>query len=125
MAGNREVIVCRDQEEIFKRSADLFTQLAGEKETFSCALSGGSTPKGMYALLASDAYRDRIDWKKVHLFWGDERSVPTDHKDSNYKMATEAMISKVPIPAENVHRMQAESADIKGAAAAYEADIKK
>jgi 6-phosphogluconolactonase len=129
MAGNRQIIVCQNQEDIFKRAANLFTDLAAEfaesQGRFSVALSGGSTPKGMFSLLATDPYRSRIDWSKVHLFWGDERSVPPDHKDSNYRMANEAMISKVPIPPENVHRMKAEESDINAAAADYEALLKK
>src|SRR5688572_7019191 len=128
MAGKREVIVCRNQEEIFKQAADLFVDIASHSIStqgrFSVALSGGSTPKGMFALLASDDYRNSVDWSKVHLFWGDERSVPPDHKDSNYKMANEAMINKVPIPPENVHRMRAESADVNEGAAEYEQLLK-
>lgn len=124
----REVIVCKDQQEIFTRSAELFVELAGssiaDHASFSVALSGGSTPKGMYALLASDTYRDRVDWSRVHLFWGDERSVAPDHENSNYRMANEAMISKLPIPVENVNRMEAEAADIASAAAEYEARIR-
>jgi 6-phosphogluconolactonase len=129
MAGNREIIVCQNQEDIFKRAADLFVKLANERidsqGRFSVALSGGSTPRGMFALLASDDYRSRVDWSKVHLFWGDERSVAPDHKDSNYRMANEAMISKVPVPPENVNRMQAEESDIDAAAAKYETLLKQ
>jgi 6-phosphogluconolactonase len=128
MANNREVIVCRSQEEIFTKAADLFVKLVDESITshgrFSVALSGGSTPKGMFSLLASDAYRNRVDWSKVHLFWGDERSVPPDDNQSNYRMANEAMISKVPVPAENVYRMRAEEQDINAAAADYAAKLK-
>lgn len=124
----REIIVCKDQQEIFTKAAELFVELAAssiaDHANFSVALSGGSTPKGMYALLASDAYRDRVDWSRVHLFWGDERSVAPDHENSNYRMANEAMISKLPIPAENVHRMVAEAADIAAAAAEYEARVR-
>src|SRR5690242_4985839 len=102
MAHEREVIVCQNQEEIFHRSADLFVQLAQESIAangrFSVALSGGSTPKGMFELLASDAYRERIDWQNIHMFWGDERSVPPTDSQSNYRMANEAMISKIAIP---------------------------
>ncbi len=124
----REIIVCKDQQEIFAKAAELFVELAArsiaDHGNFSVALSGGSTPKGLYALLASDAYRDRVDWSRVHFFWGDERSVAPDHENSNYRMANEAMISKLPIPAENVHRMVAEAADIEAAAAEYEAQIR-
>lgn len=126
---SREVIVCHSQEEIFTKSADIFVSLASEsiaaRGQFTVALSGGSTPKGMYTLLASDVYRDKVDWNKVQMFWGDERSVAPDNDQSNYKMANQAMISKLPIPAENVHRMQAESEDIETAAKDYESTLKR
>ena len=124
-----EIKVCKNQEEIFTKSVDMFIEIANQaiaaRGYFSIALSGGSTPKGMYALLASDAYKDKVDWNKVHLFWGDERSVAPDNDQSNYRMANEAMIKKVPIPAENVHRMEAERQDIEQAAKDYEAAIKQ
>lgn len=75
---------------------------------FSIALSGGSTPKLLYALLASPDYVDQIDWSKVHLFWGDERCVPPNHPDSSYRMANETLIEHIPIPSHNVYRVQAE-----------------
>ena len=125
----REIIVCHSQEEIFTKSADMFTTLASEaiaaRGQFTVALSGGSTPKGMYTLLASDSYKGKVDWNKVQLFWGDERSVAPDNDQSNYRMANEAMISKVSIPVENVHRMQAELADIETAAKDYENILKQ
>jgi 6-phosphogluconolactonase len=67
------------------------------------SLSGGSTPKALYGLLASDEFRGRFPWQKVFWYWGDERFVPPDHPDSNYRMAREAMLAKVPAPAENIH----------------------
>jgi 6-phosphogluconolactonase len=125
----REIIVCHNQEEIFTKSAEIFTTLATEsiaaRGQFAVALSGGSTPKGMYLLLASDSYKDKIDWNKVKLFWGDERSVPPDNNQSNYRMANESMISKLTIPTENVHRMYAESSDIETAAKDYENILKQ
>jgi 6-phosphogluconolactonase len=75
---------------------------------FSIALSGGSTPKTLYELLAMDEFRGRIEWLKVQVFFGDERCVPPDHPDSNYRMAREALLSKVPIPGDNIHRMRGE-----------------
>lgn len=127
--ANREINVSKNQEEIFAKSANIFTQLASQaiaaRGQFSVALSGGSTPKGMYTLLASDAYKDKIEWAKVHLFWGDERSVPPTDSQSNYRMANESMISKISIPTENVHRMHAEAQDIESAAKAYEASLKR
>lgn len=75
---------------------------------FTVALSGGSTPKVIYEKLTSPAYRNRIDWSKVLLFWSDERCVPADHPDSNYKMAIEAGFGTLPIPEENIFRMVGE-----------------
>jgi 6-phosphogluconolactonase len=72
---------------------------------FRVSLSGGSTPKALYALLASDDFRDRFPWQRVSWYWGDERFVPYNHPDSNYRMTREAMLSKVPTPAENIHPM--------------------
>jgi 6-phosphogluconolactonase len=97
--------VAADAAERIIRAADEAIALSGR---FTIALAGGSTPKALYELLASDAYRDRIDWPNVHVFFGDERTVPPDHKDSNYRMAREAMLSKVPIPDASVHRMRGE-----------------
>jgi 6-phosphogluconolactonase len=75
---------------------------------FAVALSGGSTPRSTYALLASPEFAGRVDWPHVHVFWGDERCVPPDHPDSNYRMAREALLDHVPIPARNVHRIRGE-----------------
>jgi 6-phosphogluconolactonase len=87
------------------RAANEAVALSGK---FTIALAGGSTPKALFELLASPAYRDRIDWRSVEVFFGDERTVPPDHADSNYRMARDTLLSKVPIPAENVHRMRGE-----------------
>ena len=70
---------------------------------FRVSLSGGSTPKALYGLLASDEFRDRFPWQRVSWYWGDERFVPYDHPDSNYRMTREAMLAKAPIPPENIH----------------------
>lgn len=69
---------------------------------FRVSLSGGSTPKALYALLASPQFRDRFPWNRVVWYWGDERFVPYDHQESNYGMVRDAMLSKVPVPAANV-----------------------
>lgn len=76
---------------------------------FTLNLSGGSTPKVLYALLAEPPLRDRMPWDRVHLFWGDERFVPPEHPDSNFRMANEAMIAHVPIPPNNVHPFPTDS----------------
>jgi 6-phosphogluconolactonase len=92
---------------------------------FTLALSGGSTPRALYRLLADPGapFRDRIDWRAVHVFWGDERCVPPDHAESNYRMAREALLDRVPLPAEHVHRMRGEEPDAARAAAQYEAEL--
>ena len=77
-------------------------------ETFTLALSGGSTPRPSYELLAEDPFRSRVDWNKVEIYFGDERCVPPDSPQSNYRIANEALLSRVPIPAGNVHRIRGE-----------------
>src|SRR4051812_27047204 len=94
--------------EAAERIIDAANRAADEGQTFSIALAGGSTPKALYELLASDAYKSRVDWPRVEVFFGDERAVPPDHKDSNYRMAHEALLSRVPIPGDNVYRMAGE-----------------
>lgn len=74
-------------------------------ERFSVALAGGNTPRRVYELLATERFKNRIEWSQVHLFFGDERCVPPTHAESNYAMAYESLISRVPIPANNVHRI--------------------
>ncbi len=90
------------------------------------ALSGGSTPKVLYALLADEpAFRERLPWARTHFFFGDERTVPPDHKDSNFRMAREAMFDKLGdlLPAANVHRIHGEEADHARAAADYSDEV--
>jgi 6-phosphogluconolactonase len=92
---------------------------------FFVALSGGNTPRMMYRLLASNEFRGQVDWAKVHVFWSDERAVPPDHPDSNYGMARSELLLRVPIPPANVHRMEAEKANIGRAAHEYEEVLRK
>jgi 6-phosphogluconolactonase len=87
------------------------------------ALSGGSTPKPLYQLLATMPYASRIDWWRVHLFWGDERCVSPRDPDSNYRMTRESLLEHIPIPTENVHRIRGED-DPHRAAAAYEQTLR-
>jgi 6-phosphogluconolactonase len=120
---------------VFANAAELARAAAGEislriQETlrararFTWALSGGSTPRALYRLLASDDYRERLPWRAIHLFWGDERHVPPDHAESNFRMAREAMLDAVPVPAENVHRIHAEEPDAARAAKLYEDELR-
>ncbi len=92
---------------------------------FTLVLSGGSTPKNLYALLAdpTEPFRARIPWRQTHVFFGDERHVPPDHPDSNYRMARATLLAKVPIPPENVHRIHAERTDPAAAALEYEVEL--
>src|SRR5579864_5666874 len=92
-----------DAEAVSRGAAEEFVRCAREavagRSRFTVTLSGGSTPKRMFEMLAEPPHRDQVDWAKTHIFWGDERSVPPDHRDSNYRMANEAMLSRLPIPA--------------------------
>jgi len=90
---------------------------------FVIALSGGSTPRALYQLLATPAYAGGIPWPRTQIFWGDERCVPPDHADSNYRMAREALLDRVPLPVEQIHRIRGED-DPSAAAAAYEQDLR-
>ena len=91
---------------------------------FLVALSGGTTPYGLYRNLATETVDASLDWSLVHIFWGDERSVPPDHPDSNFKMAYEALLRRVPIPMENIHRIPGEKPPHQ-AAAEYEALLRR
>jgi 6-phosphogluconolactonase len=108
----REIIICSDVDDLNRKAAEQFIELADKaiQQTgqFTVALSGGSTPKGLYTLLATPEYRNRVDWFRVHLFWGDERCVPPDHPESNFRMVQESLLSKIQIPSENVHHMMGE-----------------
>lgn len=92
---------------------------------FLVALSGGNTPRQMFELLASDEFRAQVDWAKVHVFWSDERAVPPANAQSNYGMARRELLIRVPIPEGNVHRMEAEKANIGRAAHDYEEVLRK
>ena len=116
-----------DAEAVSRAAADEFvrraTEAVAERGRFAVALSGGSTPQGLYRLLAEPPYRGRVDWGRVEIFWGDERCVPPDHHDSNFRMANEAMLAKLPLRPGHVHRMEAERTDRDSAAREYQAEI--
>lgn len=104
-----------------------------ERGRFTIALAGGSTPKALYALLASEerlpgddrALRSRVPWDRTDVFFGDERHVAPSDEQSNFRMANEAMLSKVPIAPERIHRIAGESPDARAAAAAYEEELRR
>jgi 6-phosphogluconolactonase len=92
---------------------------------FTMALSGGTTPRKTYELLGSEPYSRQINWTLVHIFWGDERCVPPESPDSNYRMAHEALLSKIPIPAVQVHRMLANKPDRDAASQEYVEEMQR
>ncbi len=121
----REVRILADGAAIAKRVAQEFVQVAAaavkEKGSFTVALAGGSTPKTLYGLLVNDpALKGQVPWDRMYLFFGDERNVGPEHADSNFRMATEAMLSKAPIKPEQVTRIKGEYKDTEKAAAEYE-----
>lgn len=117
----------RDNETLIQAAAEKFVQLGAEgiekNGRFTVALSGGSTPRPLYTLLAAGKFSGAIDWSCVHLFWGDERCVPPDDPGSNYRMVRESLLDGIPIPAENVHRIHGEK-DPELAAAGYERELR-
>ena len=124
----RDLIVPGGYEATLKCAVEHFVKQAGkaivDHGSFFVAVSGGSTPRAIFEKLCSSPYQEQIDWAKVHLFWSDERSVPLDHPDSNYKMALDAGFGRMPIPHSHIHRMCAES-HIQDNALAYEGIIQK
>src|SRR3984957_7365137 len=123
------VLVCRDPAEVAhaaaRRFVDCAWQAIAREGRFDVALSGGSTPRELYRVLASQEFRGQIDWPRVQVFWGDERAVPPDDPESNYGMARRELLLRVPIPQANVHRMEAEDANIGRAAHHYEALLRR
>ncbi len=119
MKENIQIIKVADAAALAQAAADYFENAAkkniAEKGRFTVSLSGGSTPKAMFALLAAEPFVNRIDWSNIYFFWGDERCVPPDHPDSNFRMTSEALLSKVGVPAENVFRMHGEIEPAKAA----------
>src|SRR5215470_8903673 len=102
MIGRIETLL--DPQALARHVAEWMTTAARASHgPFRVSLSGGSTPKTLYGLLASDAFRDRFPWPRVVWYWGDERFVAYDHPESNYRMTREAMLSKAPVPPENIH----------------------
>ena len=122
-----DILIFPDLAELARQAAARFAGLAADavaaRSCFTVALSGGATPTGLYHLLAQAPYRDRLPWSRIHLFWGDERCVPLDHPESNYRQAQETFISRVPIPAANVHRILGELSP-DAAAHAYSAELR-
>jgi 6-phosphogluconolactonase len=106
---------------------DLTSAAVNERGLSTVALAGGSTPRNLYELLAdeSEPYRTKLPWTKIHFFWGDERHVPPDHLESNYRMARETLLAKAPVPLANVHRIKGELANADLTATDYERAIRE
>jgi 6-phosphogluconolactonase len=125
--NKRDVILCRNGDDVCRQAAAEFVSVAQlslrDKSRFAVALSGGSTPRALYSLLATPEFSRQVSWPQVHLFWGDERCVPPDHPESNYRMVRETLLGKIKIPPENVHRMAGEKEPCI-AAAEYEDELK-
>jgi len=123
-----EIRTLTTPQELFAAAAEEVVRAAegavAERGRFSIALSGGSTPKNLFNLLATNA-RTALPWDRMFFFWGDERHVPPTDPESNYRMADEALLSKVPVPAGNVFRIPAENSDAAAAAEAYEKTLQK
>lgn len=121
--SHAQVRVYRDPEELALKAARLFARLADQYVLgcgkFTVALSGGSTPKALFSVLAAEPFLDTVPWSSIYFFWGDERCVPPDRQDSNYRMTSEALLSKVAVPPENVFRIPAELPDPDQAAEEY------
>ncbi len=126
--ANADVRILQDAAAIAKRAAEEFIKSANAATkangSFSVCLAGGSTPKALYSLLVSDPLRGQLPWDKMQLFFGDERHVEPTHPDSNFRMATEAMISKAPLKPEQVRRIKAENQDTAQAAREYELELR-
>ncbi len=116
--------VAGDPEALARRAAGWITDLAAASgDRFAICLSGGSTPRRLYQLLAESPYRRALPWDRIHWFWGDERFVPWDHPDSNYGMAHAALLGRVPVPPGNIHGIPTTGTPAD-AAAAYERLLK-
>jgi 6-phosphogluconolactonase len=122
-----DIRMAEDAAQTAREGADEFVRLARavihERGRFVVALAGGSTPRRMYQLLAEAPYRDRVEWPRVEFVWGDERSVPPDHEESNYRMAWEALLSRVPVEEGRLHRLRGEAADGEQTARQYQQEI--
>ena len=125
-----QLTIAADSEHVAITAADRVTGLIGDavatRGNALVCLTGGNTPRRLYTLLGDPAqgWRARIDWGRLHLFWTDERNVPPDHPDSNFGMAYECLLSRVPVPSSHIHRMPGERQDAGRAAADHEIELR-
>jgi len=122
------LIICSDLESLSREAAARFAAVVesrvGEQGIARVALAGGATPRRLYELLASEEFRASVPWARVHFFWGDERLVPLDHPESNYRMARETLLKHLALPKENVHPVPVAST-AEAAALAYEQELRQ
>ncbi len=123
-----EIHVCSDLEALSHKATAIFVDISRKcialKGRFAVAVSGGSTPRKLYTLLSSNRYREKVDWRSINFFWVDERCIPKEHKDSNFRLVFETLLSKLPIPDDNIHRIKGEEEPEKGAKQ-YEDDLRE
>lgn len=124
MSRNDGQLIFRDLHDLGLAAAERFVELANNAiqtgGRFTVALSGGSTPKVLHKALAEEPFRSQVDWSRTYFFWGDERFVPSDHAESNYRMAYDTLLSRVPVPGENIFPVQTENRTPQDTAADYE-----
>ena len=125
MTSPAKLEVFANPEAMAKHVADWLLALAlAKNDTFAVCLSGGNTPRRLYETLAEAPYREGFPWPHTHWFWGDERFVPHDDSRSNYRMVRQALLSRTPVPAENIHAIPTEGLEPDAAAATYEGTLK-
>ena len=116
-----------DLDELSGAVADEFCQIASQaiavRGRCTVVLAGGSTPRRLYGLLASEPFRHRVRWDNIEFFWGDDRAVPPDHDNSNFGMVRELLLEPLAIPAAHIHRIPSEQEDLEAAASAYEKEV--
>jgi 6-phosphogluconolactonase len=126
--SNAEILVGADIDETMRIAAGQFAALArkivSEGGTVAVALAGGSTPRRLYELLAAEPFAEIIPWSFIQFFWGDERNVPPGHPDSNYSMARQLLLSRVPVPPANIHRIPTGDGTAVEAADLYERTLR-
>ena len=128
MPGEPEIRIFASPEELFRGAAETFCRVANDaihaRGKFSVALSGGNTPRGLHHELATE-FALKVAWDKVFFFWGDERHVPPDFPESNFRMAKETLLSKLPIPADHIFRMAGELPDADQAGLLYQNTLRE